>query len=236
MTDEDAPRGNRPGRPIAERDRRALLEELDAWSSKGRFAAVRDRALYVLCLTTAIRLAEALRLDLEDVIERPTQARPRIVSQFYLSRAKAKGEPKSAKRAGYTSARSIYLPEPARRAIALYLAEAKRRGWIPCAPWSGPLFLTVKGRGKAGHTRLAKRTAQAHFRAWQERARIVDAYRFHDLRHTALSRLAGASNGDVHTVAVLAGHTNPAQTLTYLHSNPERLAALTEKAARGVRT
>lgn len=227
-------RGNRPGRPIAERDRRALLEELDAWSLRGRYAAIRDRALYVLCLTTGIRLAEALRLDLEDVIERAAGKRPRIASQFYLTREKAKGEPKSATRTGYTSARSIYLTEPARRAIRAYIEDGARRGWIPCSPWRGPLFVTVKQRAAAGHVRLAKRTAQAHFRAWQERARIADPYRFHDLRHTALSRLADASNGDVHTVAVLAGHSSPAQTMHYLHAAPEKLAALAEKAAKRV--
>lgn len=229
-----AERGNRPGRPIPDRDRRALLDELDAWTARGRFAAVRDRALYVLCLTTGIRLAEALRLDVGDVLERVENKRPRIASQFYLSVGKAKGEPKSATRTGYTSARSIFLAEPARRALRVYLDDAARRGWMPRDPWAGPLFLTVKGRASAGHHRLCKRTAQAHFRAWQERARIADPYRFHDLRHTALSRLADAAGGDVHTVAVLAGHSSPAQTMGYLHASPHKLEQLSDKAARRI--
>jgi integrase len=55
----------------------------------------------------------------------------------------------------------------------------------------------------------------------------LEAFRFHDLRHTFASRLAMAGV-DLYRVQTLMGHKTPAMTLRYAHLSPQHLRAAVE--------
>jgi len=69
-------------------------------------------------------------------------------------------------------------------------------------------------------------------REWNRAVRIsgIPKLRFHDLRHTALSRLVEKGE-DIETVRELAGHASLKTTQRYLHSNDRRKKQAVEKLA-----
>jgi integrase len=193
-------------------------------------------ALVLLAVDTGLRLAEALRLDLADVMENENVRAPKIRPSFYLTKQKAKGRAndKRAGYRGYTSARLIHFPKRVRVALRRYVLELAAREWITTA--SGPLWLTVRGgRNRSSgpwRTRISKRAVQADWQKWQRKAGIRDPYRWHDLRHTATTRW-GEATSDPFAVAKLAGHNDLRTALRYVHKSPERLAQIAETASRG---
>lgn len=236
--------GNRKARPITDRERRAIWNTLDAFCDQHDFSALRMRAIATLCVDTTMRLSEVLALDLKQLLdEGSTTTKPRIVSSFYLQRVQAKGRataaPKargrksSAKKAkprrGYSSERMVMIPRRARDALRVYMCELRARKWVR-GPWKGTPWITIKGRGEAKHEKPGKRAIQAAWATWQARAGIVDPYRFHDLRHTGITRLS-ENTDNVFAVAEIAGHGDVRTTQKYVHTSPERLADLSERAS-----
>ncbi len=235
--------GNRKARAITDRERTAIWTTLDVHSSSGDFGALRMRAIATLVVDTSLRLSEVLSLDLSQLLEdMSAKAAPRVVSSFYLRKQQAKGrptkkatkgkkgEPEKPARRGYTSERTVTIPRRARDAVRAYLRALREREWIKKGPWKGTPWITIKGRGESKHARPSKRTVQAAWHAWQKRAGIVDPYRFHDLRHTAITRFASAES-DVFAVAEAAGHGDVRTTQKYVHTSPAKLRAMAETAS-----
>lgn len=238
--------GNRKARAITDKEKHAIWSTLDAHSAKGDFGALRMRAIATLVVDTSLRLTEVLLIDLRQLLEdQGTKAAPRVVSTFYLGRTQAKGRATTKKkgpattkkkkkeaapaRRGYTSERAVMIPRRARDAVRAYLRELRKREWIR-GPWRGTPWITIKGRGEESHTRPSKRAIQAAWHVWQQRAGIVDPYRFHDLRHTAISKFANATD-NVFEVAEMSGHNDVRTTQKYVHSSPSKLAAIAERAS-----
>lgn len=217
---------NRPARVITDADRRRLWATFDAFAKAGNIGAMRTRALVLLTADTGLRLREVLSLRLEQLIENPSARAPRIVSEFHLAESQAKGRKKTRDRRGYTSARLVLVPRRAREALLSYLRAMRAREAFP--RWEGSPWITISGT-KPGSV-PKQRAIQDAFTVWQGRAGIRDPYRWHDLRHTAITRWARASS-DVFAVAELAGHRSVRTTQGYVHQEPARLARIAESAS-----
>ena len=204
-------RSGRKARVIIETHRRSLFDQIDGAAARGRFSAIRARALYTLAITTGLRLTECLELDLGDVVDlvRTNGRRTaKIRSVLELEAHKAKlGQPDT-----------ITIGRGARAALAR-LVEAMRAGVFEPGWQQSPLFITGRGRGsESGGKRLPKRAAQADFTHWQRVASIAPRYRWHDLRHTAITRFAELAGGDAFKVAAFARHRDIRNSQRYVHT------------------
>ena len=174
------------------------------------------------------------------MLPEPSKARDRRLTPDELDRLWAATE----------SARAWYL----RPIIEMALETAMRRGELLALKWSE---IDLSGRllrvavSKNGHARTIPLTPKAGEvlgslrrqgelafpisafavrQAWDRltnRAGLLD-FRFHDLRHEAVSRLFEAGL-NVPEVALISGHRTPAMLFRYTHPRPELIA---EKLAR----
>lgn len=195
-------------------------------------SAIRTLAIVQLTADTGLRLSELLALDCDQLLEDVRAPRARIVSSFYLAPPQAKGRSSSASSKGYTSAGTIPIPKRSRAAILSYLRALRARGWLRGPVWKGSPWITCKGATtKTSHHPVGDRAVQKVWHGWQKRAGIRMPYRWHDLRHTAITRWSRSSGGDVFAVAELARHKNVRTTQRYVHQEPTRLAAIAESAS-----
>jgi len=74
--------------------------------------------------------------------------------------------------------------------------------------------------------RVVSRIRREWARAWKKAK--LPKVRFHDLRHTALTRLS-TRGVDIRTVQVIAGHASLKTTQRYLHSSDKAQQAAVEK-------
>lgn len=224
------------GRAVDEADRAKLLATLTQWAAARSFYALRTRALVLLAWGSALRLSECLKLDIEQVLEDPNLRKlGRLRGTAYVRGEQAKGRRKGPRR--WNSAGAFVITKPARVALREYLIECVRRGWLTLpAPKGTALFLTIKGRVAKGarvqRGRLGKRAAQHSWTALQKRARISETYRFHDLRHDALTRVGDVSSGNVFKVAQFGRLKDIRTAQRYVHGSMATLAELAELASR----
>jgi integrase len=193
-------------RPLLPDDRRKILRELNLRcrpSDRGvvNFCALRLRAAVLLAADSALRIAEMAKLDAIQVIDDPTAPRWKLRSIGYLRPEQSKG-----RRVGddpWDSAGPFLLGDEPRAALRAYLAECKRRQYIPWPPKPGdPLFVAVRGNGHgSGRHRLSVRTLQWQWEEFQARCSLATPYHWHCLRHDAMTRCADATNGNVRIVA-----------------------------------
>jgi len=223
---------NRPARAINDTDRRRIFRTLETHARAGSMSAIRTLAIVQLTADTGLRLSELLRLDCSQIIEDTSATRPRIVSSFYLEPKQAKGRRGSAKAKAYTSAGQIQIPKRSRAALLAYLRALRARGWL--RTWRGSPWITCKAGptgGASSHHPVKQRAVQLLWSEWQRRAGIRAPYRWHDLRHTAITRWSRTPGADVFSVAELARHRNVRTTQRYVHADPVRLAAIAEQAS-----
>jgi integrase len=214
---------------VLDADRRRIWTTLEAHAGTGNFTALRTLAIASLVYDCGLRLSEVLSLSIEQVTERgPSSKPPRFLSTFHLEDEQAKGREDTEDRRGYSSARVVVLPKRVRAVLGRYCRELRRRKWIK--GWRGSLWVVQKGREAGTHEQVSERTLQAAWNVWQLRAGVADPYRFHDLRHTAITRWT-ESTDDVFAVALLSGHNDVRTTLGYKHASPKRLVGIVERAS-----
>ena len=122
-----------------------------------------------------------------------------------------------------------------RVALEILLMRKAKRPPPPCRPRrrarslhpDEPVFTTVRGTPTPLHESNVNR------RIWQpalERAELAGlGYRFHDLRHTCVSRLV-AAGADVKLVQAVAGHASPLITLKrYSHLLDSRISEAADR-------
>lgn len=226
------------GRAIEPADRNRILRELGN-VKKGNFVSLRDRAIIVTAWGSALRLSEVLALDLDQLLEDPRAATlGRLRGTAYVRPEQAKGRRKGPRR--WNSGGTVVIPKRARLALREYLLETIKRGWLTLpAPKGTPVFLAIKhgranGRGerKPLRSRLGKRAAQRAWRQLQVRAGLVQLYRFHDLRHDALTRVGHASKGNPFVVAQYGRLKDIKTALRYVHGSVATLTELGELSDR----
>lgn len=169
------------------------IERVIQTLSKGRNGQ-RDKALFILGLSTGLRISELLSLTVGDVMG--TRA---VLQSFYLKRRHTKGK---------TQGRKIEIPTEARKAIADHMQDMRRKGkgfkWQPlfmgqgraCAPLSRKqawkmlhhAFILSGLRGQSGTHSMRKTFACRLYESQlqqQARGKTVDALRVvqHALGH-----------------------------------------------------
>lgn len=216
-------------RAIDASDRKRLLAQL---MDQRTLHGMRTRALILLAWGAGLRLKEICALNLVQLLEDPKAKRWRIRSSSYLQPKQSKGRRRGTRKP-WDSAGAFVITKSARIALRAYLIEATRRGWVSFPPTlNAPVFVTAgHGRAQGGHHRLAKRSAQHSWAELQKAARMVESYRFHDLRHDAITRFAESAHGDPFKVAKF-GRCDVYTALRYVHSSPEALREIAERAAR----
>jgi integrase len=191
---------------------RRALEELAPADPLGNGRDLFYVHFFDVALGTGLRLGELRALRWRDVDrERRLIRVERTFSRRELKRPKTDA-----------GLRSVPLFASARSALAETAARALELGRYAPEEF---IFATVRG------TPLHE--SNFNRRVWRpalERAGLTDAgYRFHDLRHTCVSRLV-AAGADVKLVQAVAGHSNPMITLSrYSHLLEARI---TEAADR----
>ena len=190
------------------------------WAASGSFHGLRTRALMLTVWGSALRVSEALALEVGQVLQGPPTAKqiPPIRGTAYLRADQSK------KKMGEGS---FVITKHAREALRPYLIEGIKRGWIPTDDPKSPLFITAKG---GGHNGLKIRAAQYSWKEAQQRAGILEPYRFHDLRHDALTRVAHKSNGNTFIVMQFGRLRDMSNATRYVHVDMLRLTDLAELA------
>jgi len=214
-------------RALTKRDRDRVFATMQAWANTGSKVALRTRALITLAADTGLRVQELVRLDLGQVLADPDADAVRIAAKFYLRRDQAKR--------GDKGAGNIHVSERARTALRAWIRAARAAQWMQWPAKRGaPLFVGHRGyRGKPGHGRLSVRAAQWSWHDVQARARIVERYNFHSLRHDAASRLR-AAGGDVFDLAAQLRWRKLEHAQRYVHEidSAARLPAIQKRAAK----
>ncbi len=209
------------GRTVLADDRARIRTALRHWADSGDFHGLRTRAVIFLVWGSALRLSEALALEVGQVLERPPRSPKRIGRVRGVAYIRAEQTKKEAGEG------SFVITKAAREALRAYILEALRRGWMPLEDPSAPLFVTAKG---GGHGRVGKRAVQDSWNLVQERARIERPYRFHDLRHDAITAFASRAGGDPFKVAAFGRLRDIRTASVYVHNDPIALARLAELA------
>lgn len=226
---------------IAPVDRKALQRQLKHDADTGRYIPLRNRALFLLTWSSALRLSEVLALTVGQVLELAKVAAPskskgkvrwRVRSSTYVTVKQAKGGKASNARSNgrsesvrtWTSAGTVVIPARTRRAIAAYVRAAVDHGALDVTAPDSPLWVQASsGR------QLRARTIQYQWTGLQRRAGCSELYHFHCLRHDSLTRFAAACGGDVFQVAAF-GRCDPYTAQRYVHVEPRRLAGFADKA------
>lgn len=208
------------GRAIMPHDRARIRAAMREWAGAG-FHGLRTRALTHLVWGSALRLSEALALEVGQVLEVTPKSAKR------LGRVAGTGHLRKEQSKRGSASGPFVITRIAREALHAYILEALQRGWIPTLDPSAALFVTAKG---GGHQRLGKRAAQRSWKLVQERARVMTTYRFHDLRHDALTRYSSRTNGDMYKVAAFGRLRDLRTSAVYVHSDPQEIFRIAELA------
>lgn len=225
--------GNRPGRAIEPSDRKALQQTAADQAANGKsFTAIRTHALVLLAWGSALRLKECLALNVDQLVD-VNDSRPwRLRATAYLRPEQSKSRRTGARQ--WEGGGTFVVSKSARAALRVYLRAAESRGWIAWPPKPNtPLFLTVRGGGSSrstGQQRLLRRAAQYQWVSLCKRASVSQPYRFHDLRHDALTRVGEATDGDPFKVASFGRIHSMDTAIRYVHHTATALSALADAA------
>ena len=207
------------GRSIAADDRARILRALKQHHAED-FEALRTAALVHLAWCSALRLGECCALDVGQLVELGPAGGFKIRATGDVRRDQAKGGDE------WTSAGQFVVTHPAREALGQYLREARRRRWLDLKLATAPAFIAARR-----HCRLTPRAARKAWMRVQARAGVVTPYRFHDLRHDAITRFAEACNGNPWKVAQY-GRFDVSTAFHYVHGSIDAIGAVADRAAR----
>lgn len=163
-------------------------------------ADLRDHVVLLLALTTGLRLAELVALDVGDL---RNGKGVRTVVPLRVTKGGRPGD--------------MVLPERTRRKVAIFLTwKAKRCELLDD---DSPLFVS-RGGGRSrcpSGSRLSARSVERLFEVWQRRAEFDRRLNFHATRHTFATRMLRASGGNLRVVQAACRHADIATTTIYAH-------------------
>jgi integrase len=204
------------------------LREITLTSGKTahkRHIALRDHTIYALALGVGLREFEIAALKIADAYEEAdgvTRARSWVMLRVFKgsnrkprkSKTRTEAQQKAlAKRAAERAAKRqrVYFPAPVRAALDAFL-EAKRARRESVSP-DAPVFMGHPGKP------VSERLLRHNFALWQIRANVKHN-RFHNMRHTAITRYWGHTK-DLKAVQDFSRHASLATTQQYLHTEDE---------------
>ena len=124
----------RPPRTIDQADQNRIIAALERLPDKEGLVGHRTRAFVYLLWDGALRTGAALWLNIEEVVKDPTVSRIHVVQEPVMR--PCEGTKYRERRFG--------MSDRARDAIADYLREARRGGWLASgSPLEGPLWLST---------------------------------------------------------------------------------------------
>jgi len=201
-----ADRTKRPPRTLTDAEQAKLLKITGQHSD-----TFRDHVIFSLALGTALREGEICALDVRDVM-RPDGHTKRSIQLRHFAR---KGNRDN------VDARSqiVHLPDGTFYKLEKYI----RHSVSASEPGTRPLFPSRQS------ARLSTRRLRELFAEWQQRAGFDKPYRFHDLRHTAITNAYRASK-NIRIAQRVARHARLDTTTRYEHASDQEVAA----AVRGL--
>lgn len=190
-----ASRTKRPPRTPLDEEMAAILK-----ASGQHREGFRDHVIISLALGTGLREHEIAGLDVGDV-----SAGGKVLRRFQL---------RVFKRSRYSDTSDLQWVQ---------LGDAtyyKVRKWLetqaPAPPPERPLFVSKLGG------RLSTRRIRSLWRWWQVEAGIARPYRFHELRHLAITKFRERT-GDIRLTQVFARHSDIRNTTIYDHPSSQSL-------------
>ncbi len=195
-----ADRTKRPPRTLTDAEQAKLLK-----ISGAKRDDFRDHVIFSLALGTGLREGEICALDVRDVM-RPDGHTKRSIQLRHFAR---KGNRDN------VDARSqiVHLPDGTYYKLEKYVSTISA-----AAPPSRPLFPSRQS------ARLSTRRLREIFREWQTRAAFDTLYRFHDLRHTAITNAYRATK-NIRIAQRVARHALLSTTTRYEHASDQDVAA-----------
>jgi len=174
----------------------------------------RDHIILGIALGCGLREHEILALDVGDISRDGRTVRSRFPLRVF--KGGPKEVPAAAEAVTTAAPQEVFVPDALGRKLMKFLRWKAERGESLEA--SVPLFVTRLG------TRLGARALRYAFAAWQVRAGFDRHFRFHDLRHTALTNLYRRTR-DIRLVQRVARHANVQTTTIYALPSDEDVAA-----------
>ena len=179
----------RPPRTLVESEQSRLLK-LTGEHRDG----FRDHMILAIALGTALREHEIAALDVGDIVNEHGRIRRRVPLRVF-------------KRSNLDAdSQQIFLPDDLVYKLAKYITWKRNRG-ESVAP-DAPLFLSRL------HKRIATRTLRLMFKTWQERAGFDQPFRFHALRHSAITNVYKRKK-DILLAQRVARHKSIESTMIY---------------------
>ena len=184
-----------------------------------RARPLRDRAIVHVLLSTGLRRAELVGLDL-DQVEPSNPGQLRAARRARLAGVRGKGQ----------TSRVVWLSADARQALATYL-EDERPGDLPAAG-TPALFIGAPAASRSDDGRLSTRAVNKilsrigslHDGEHTDSERWVSPLRPHDLRHTFAYQLSKATGADRFELQRRLGHQSDRYIARYTEP-PEQVAA-----------
>lgn len=179
----------RPPRTLIESEQSRLLK-LTGEHRRG----FRDHVILSLALGTGLREHELAALDVGDILNEHGRIRRRVPLRVF-------------KRSNLdVDSQQIFMPDDLVYKLGKFIAWKRGQGEsvLPDAP----LFLSRLGK------RIATRTLRLMFRTWQERAGFDQPFRFHALRHSAITNVYKRKK-DILLAQRVARHKSIESTMIY---------------------
>ena len=185
----------RPPRPIDQADQKRLIAALERLPEKEGFVGYRTRAFIYMLWDGALRTGTAIWLNIEEVVKDRTSSRIHVVEEPVMRPCEGNK---------YRERRFV-MSERARDAVADYLKEARRDGWLANASrLEGPLWISTYPVGT--QQRMSRRTAMQAWKTFLEGVPgISEDYQLDDVVLTGRVAFANASNASPELISEHAG-------------------------------
>ena len=179
-------------------------------------AAFRDYVLLSTALATGLRVREIAELRVVHILTTSGRVRQIVDLPF----------------AKYGSKEPAYLGEPIRLRLAAWVKELQIQNSGKLSKFAAlwPAAGTKTGRrGCPLSVRMMQHLLKRRLRDAGIDRRIV----FRSLRHTAISRVAERTNGNMPVIQKFARHRDPSTTSVYIHASPEIVLRAADEALVG---
>lgn len=199
----------KPPRTLLESERKALLQV-----SGQHVDGFRDHIIFSIALGTGLREHEILALNVGDIQADGGGIRERVTLKVF-KRSRHDKPSKTPK------TQTVFLPRTLQYKLAKYLRwKTLQKEDLSVR---APLFVSRQ------NGRLSGRRLRAAFHEWQHKAGFEEIFKFHALRHTALTALFEETK-DIRVVQSQGRHASINTTMIYVRPSDDQIAS----AVRGL--